>query len=98
MASPGSRNRRTAEEMGRPSQVPLRLVDMLAANPFITINKAAQQLGVAFTTAQRGIEKPKKLGIVTKATKAKRDRVYCAKAVFDILEEPARIVPPGPKQ
>jgi len=25
--------------------------------------------------------------------KAKRDRVYCAKDIFDILEEPAKLVP-----
>ncbi len=78
---------------GPPSQVPLRLVDMLAANPFLTITKAAEQLGVAFTTAQRGIEKLEKSGVVTQINKTKRDRVYCAKAIFDILEEPAHIVP-----
>lgn len=78
------------------TQVPLRLVDMLAANPFITIKKAAEQLGVAFTTAQRGIEKLEKLGVLRLANKRQRDRVYCAQAIFDILEEPTRIVPEGP--
>ena len=81
---------------GPPSQVPLKLVGMLAANPFLTIKKAAAQLGVAFTTAQRGIEKLEKAGIVRRVDAAKRGRVYCAKAIFDILEEPARITPERP--
>jgi len=91
--SPGPRGRRPAAPGGRPTEIPSRLLDLVAANPFITINKAAAQLKVAYTTAQRGIEKLERLGIVRQANKTKRDRVYCAKAIFDILEEPARISP-----
>ena len=78
---------------GPPSLVPLKLVDMLASNPFLTVKKAATQLGVAFTTAQRGIDRLEKAGVLRRVNKAKRDRVYCAKQIFDILEEPARIAP-----
>jgi hypothetical protein len=35
-------------------------------------------------------------GIVAAATEAKRDRVFCAKALLDILEEPARLTPLEP--
>ncbi|MDE2312833.1 MAG: Fic family protein, partial [Elusimicrobia bacterium] len=97
-ASGVSSGRGASESGGRPSQVPLRLVDMLAANPFITIKKAAEGLKTAYTTAQRGIEKLEKLGVVKEVGAAKRDRVYCAKAIFDILEEPARIVPSETKR
>ena len=78
---------------GPPSRVPLELVDMIASNPFLTVKKAATQLGVAFTTAQRGVEKLEKAGVLRQVNEAKRDRVYCATAIFDILEEPARITP-----
>lgn len=71
------------------------LLDMLAANPFLTVKKAAERLGVAFTTAQRTVEKLEKLNIVTEVSKAKRDRVYCAKSILDILEEPAKITASG---
>ena len=37
-------------------------------------------------------------GIVTAATEAKRDRVFCAKALLDILEEPARLTPSQPSR
>jgi len=73
------------------SRVPFMLLDMLAANPFLTVKKAAEGLGVAFTTAQRAVEKLEKLNIVTEVSKARRDRVYCAKTILDILEEPAKI-------
>ncbi len=73
------------------SKVLSALVDQLAANPYLTIKGAAKWLDVAFTTAQRAVARLERLGIVTEVSHAKRDRVYCAKAVLDILEEPARL-------
>jgi Fic family protein len=78
---------------GRPSKVALALVDQLAANPYITVKGAAKRLGVAFTTAQRAVARLEALSIVKEVSHARRDRVYCAKALMDILEEPARLRP-----
>jgi ribosomal protein S25 len=64
---------------------------MIAANPFVTVKGVAAKLKVAFTTAQRAVDKLKDLGILKQMDKAKRDRVYCAKDIFDILEEPAKL-------
>jgi Fic family protein len=80
---------------GDSTNAPLRVVELLAANPFITVKGAAEKLGVAFTTAQRAVERLERLGIVKQSGDAKRDRVYCAKALLDILEEPARLTPAG---
>jgi Fic family protein len=80
---------------GFSSKTPLMIMDMLAANPYVTIKKAAEQLKVAFTTAQRSIERLEKLSIVTETSKARRDRVYCAKTILDILEEPTKLIPLG---
>ncbi len=77
---------------GRPTNTPLRVLDLLAANPFLTITGAATQLKLAFTTAQRAIERLEHNGIVQAVSDAKRDRVYCARALLEILEEPAHIV------
>lgn len=71
----------------------MMVLESLAANPFLMIKNAVQKLGIAFTTAQRAVEKLEKLSIVTKVGEGKRDRVYCAKAILDILEEPARVTP-----
>jgi len=70
-----------------------RLIEMLAANPYLTIKKVSQQLRVAFTTTQRAVEKLEGMGILTKVSGAERNRVYCAKRVLLILEEPARLTP-----
>lgn len=78
---------------GASSRVPAIMLDMLAANPFLTVKKAAKQLGVAFTTAQRAVHRLEQLSIVTEISKAKRGRVYCARAIMNILDEPARITP-----
>jgi Fic family protein len=77
---------------GESTDTPLRTIDLLAANPFITATGVASQLGVAFTTAQRAIERLERIGIVKQATDAKRHRVYCAQVLLDILEEPANLL------
>jgi Fic family protein len=80
---------------GESTKTPLRVVELLAANPFITVKGGAEKLGVAFTTAQRAIQRLERIGIVQQAGTAKRDRVYCAKSLLDILEEPAQLMPGG---
>lgn len=76
---------------GESSSNPLRVVELLGANPFITTKGAADKLGIAFTTAQRAIERLEQTRIVKQVGAAKRDRVYCATALLEILEEPARL-------
>ena len=66
---------------------------MLAANPFLTVKRASQRLGVAFTTVQRGVDRLLELSIIRETSKARRDRVFCAKAILDILEAPAQLKP-----
>lgn len=78
---------------GASSKTPVLLVDLLAANPFVKIKTAAEKLNIAFTTAQRAFEVLVKHSILTEVRQAKRDRVYCAKALLDILEEPAILMP-----
>ena len=78
---------------GDSTNAPSRVVELLASNPFITTTGAAEKLKVAFTTAQRAIERLERLEILKQTGDAKRDRVYCAKALLDILEEPAHLKP-----
>jgi Fic family protein len=78
---------------GESSKTPMRVLELLAANPFLAVKTAARKLDVAFTTAQRAIQRMEKLGILKQAGTAKRDRVYCAYELLDILEEPAQLVP-----
>ncbi len=65
------------------------IVDLLAENPYWTVKGAAERLGVAFTTAQRAIDRLVEAGILHRMGDAKRDRLYCATEILAILEEPA---------
>ena len=78
---------------GESSNNPLRAVELLGANPFITTKGVADKLAIAFTTAQRAIERLEPARIVKRVGEGKRDRVYCATDLLDILEEPAHLKP-----
>jgi cell filamentation protein, protein adenylyltransferase len=75
---------------GESSSNPLRVIEVLGANPFITTKGVAHKLGIAFTTAQRAIGRLERVKVVKQVGDAKRDRVYCAFALLGILEEPVR--------
>jgi Fic family protein len=76
-------------DAGLPAAV--RLLDVLAENPYCTVRGAAARLKVAFTTAQRAVVKLEELKIVRQVNEAKRDRVYCGTGLLQILEEPAKV-------
>jgi Fic family protein len=80
---------------GDSTNTTFRVVELLGANPFITTRGTAQKLGLAFTTAQRAIERLGHIGIVKPVNNAKRDRVFCARTLLDILEEPAHLTAAG---
>jgi DNA-binding transcriptional MocR family regulator len=82
-----------AEDAG--ARIAFRMVEILAANPFITARGVEQQLGVAFNTEMRAMGQLEKRGIVNEIIGARGDRVYCVKALLDILEEPTRLQPTG---
>ena len=69
---------------GRPEQV-LRL---FVGNPFRTVGGVAQELDVAYTTARRAIDRLEEAGIVSLVGAARRNRVYCARGMLEILDAP----------
>jgi Fic family protein len=73
------------------SQVSVNIVEHFAVNPYLTTNKIAENLGIAYSTAQRGVQKLEAAGIVKKTNDNKRDKVYCATEILNILEEPTKI-------
>lgn len=79
----------TGNAAGSPTA--LRMIEMIAANPFITPREAEKRLKVAYNTVMKAVEKLQKLEILKAVGEAKRGRVFCAQAVLKILEEPARV-------
>lgn len=75
------------------TKVALKLLDLIATNPFITPRGAEEKLGLAYNTVTRAIGQLEKMKVLREVSEAKRDRVYCAKVILDILEEPARLTP-----
>jgi Fic family protein len=83
---------RWREQVGRStSRQPEQALDLFAENPYWSVGRLAERLHVAFTTAQRAIDRLQSAGIVALVGEARRNRVYCARAILDILEEPPRV-------
>ena len=69
------------------SRLPERALDLFSVNPFWTVRALAERLDVAYTTAQRAINRLEALGAVSRIGDERRNRVYCAQAILDVLEE-----------
>ncbi len=69
------------------------LVNLLGENPYWTISGVARRLEIAYTTAQRAVQRLEAAGVLAPLTDARRDRVFCARAILEILEEPASLSP-----
>lgn len=68
------------------SRLPERALDLFAENPFWTVSGLALRLEVAFTTAQRAIERLESVGAVAQIGEGRRNRVYCAESILEVLE------------
>ena len=75
---------------GSSSRQPEQAMDLFTENPYWSVSRLAERLHVAFTTAQRAIDRLESAGIVALAGEAKRNRVYCAQAILEVLDEPPR--------
>ena len=73
------------------SRYPERALDLFAENPFQTVRRVADRLDVAFTTAQRAVDRLAGVGAVVRVGSERRNRLFCARAVLDVLEEPPRL-------
>ena len=69
------------------SRLPERALDQFAANPFWTVGALAEQMEVAYPSAQRAINRLENLGVISLVGEARRNRVYCAQAILDVLGE-----------
>ncbi|HJD56162.1 MAG TPA: Fic family protein [Rickettsia endosymbiont of Pyrocoelia pectoralis] len=75
----------------RANNIDQEIIKNLAVTPFCTINNISKKFDVAFTTAQRVVNKLEKLGIIVQTSTGKRDKIYCATEILNILEEPTKI-------
>ena len=64
------------------------VLELFVESPFWTVGEVGKRLGVAYTTARRAVDRLEEAGIVSLFGNAKRNRVYCARAILAALEGP----------
>ena len=77
---------------GGGSQVPINMIQHFAVNPYLTTKNIAKDLGITYSTAQRNILKLQSQDIIQQINPNKRDKVYCATEILNILEAPIKII------
>lgn len=78
------------DQLGRlpPKPRPRALLDQLFINPYVTVARAAAQLGVTKPTAQRTIDVLQRHGILSEVTGRQWGRMWLAKPILQALEDP----------
>jgi cell filamentation protein, protein adenylyltransferase len=64
----------------------LALVDALLINPYVTVARAAELLGVSNPTARQAVEQLQRLGILEEMTGRSWGRIYLARTVLNLIE------------
>jgi len=67
-----------------------RLPDLLIGTPVATVNQVAHYLGIAFPAANRALAQLQEIGIVEPLIGRKRNRVFVAHEVIDLLNRPTQ--------
>ncbi len=67
---------------------PQRLVEELFATPYITMNRAAEVMNISFKSAATTVNKLVDAGILREITGQRRNRVYCADEILNLLDAP----------
>ena len=88
---------RTRAGVVRRRSTPDRLIEMLAATPVVDIPQAAKQLNVEYETARLTVERLVKVGVLTPTSAKKRDRIFEAREVFDLIDSFERDIATPPR-
>ena len=65
-----------------------RLPDYLMGTPVVSVKRVAEDLGVNFTAANRALDHLRGLGIVELAGDGKRNRIFTAREIIEVLSRP----------
>lgn len=70
---------------GGATHTALRLAERLLGLPYVTVSRLAEELGVAFPTAQRAVDDLVDSGVLEEITGQQRHRVYLSRRIMDIV-------------
>lgn len=66
---------------------PAKVIERIAGNPFVTLRGLEKALKTSYNTAARTVDLLIKKNVLSPVkAEARRDQVFCAKALLDILE------------
>jgi Fic family protein len=65
----------------------VKLLDLLPANPVLTVPRASELLGITAPPARKAIDLLEELGVLHETTGKQRDRVYAYHAYLELLTE-----------
>jgi Fic family protein len=86
---------RARMQTARASALGLDLIDSLFSTPVLTIPMAAGRLKVTYASAQFNVEKLIKRGILKEVTGNRRNRVYIAREILQIISSRDTLSPPA---
>ena len=70
---------------GRTRELMLRMLAYLERNPIIEIKKTAEDMGVAFNTVARAVERLMEQGVLVQSEKSGRSRTFAYEAYLEVL-------------
>ena len=74
---------------GRTKELMIRMLDYLERNPLIEIKKTAEDMGVAFNTVARAVERLMEQGVLVQSEKSGRSRTFAYEAYLGVLRRGA---------
>ena len=69
------------------SPIPRMALDLFTENPYWSVGGLSERLEVAFSTAQRAMDRLESLGVVSIVGETRRNRIYCARDILEALED-----------
>ncbi len=81
------RNMEKITGVGRTSENLVKLLDYLEASPIIEIKKTSEDIGLAYNTVAKAVEKFVELGILRQTDDVKRNRVFVYEEYLEILRK-----------
>lgn len=77
------------KEEKRVPQEAARILDQVFANPFLSIARYARRMGESYHNAQKGVSFWEKQGLLQEYTGQKRNRLYVARELLDLMATPS---------
>lgn len=91
-------DRQRVQTLGRLSGSALRILDVLARSPVITVSQAGKETGIAPSSVSAALKAMMKLNLVKELTGRRRNRLFCYERYLNVMAEGTEPIPNPSKQ